>query len=291
MIHLGVLADEAGWHYLDLVRAADERTTIIPLAFNALQATVGQLQPQFHSGDQNLSELNAIIVRAMPAGSLEQIIFRMDALGQLEQAGLPIFNPPRSLEAAIDKYLSLARLETAGVLVPRTVVCQNRESAMQAFHNLGKRVVVKPLFGSEGRGLALVEDEGVAERTFQLFASLGAVLYVQEFLPHFGYDLRLLVIGDDVFSMRRSNANDWRTNTSRGGQSDHHTATDSQRELALRCSRAIGAPIVGVDLLPTCDGRELVLEVNAVPGWRRLSATLNVDIASRILEYITRSIA
>lgn len=285
MLPIGVLAGEKSWHFRDLVRAAEGKFELVPLSFSKLQASSGFDRPAFHSGDIDFHELGAVIVRAMPAGSLEQIIFRMDALGQAEANGVPVFNPPRSLETAIDKYLTLARLHAANIPIPRTVVCQHRDDAVKAFHHLGGDVVVKPLFGGEGKGLTRITDEGVAERTFQLFAGLGAVLYVQEFLPHRGFDVRLLVIGEQVITVRRTSQDDWRTNISRGAKCELWQATTEQEELALRCSHVVGAPIIGVDLLPTADGREIVLEVNAVPGWRGMAA-IGIDVGKRVLDYI-----
>ena len=92
--------------------------------------------------------LAAVLVRTMPPGSLEQVVYRMDALGQLAAQGTVVMNPPRSLEVAVDKYLATVKLRAVGLLVPRTFVCQTPDAAMEAFAALGEDVVVKPLFGS-----------------------------------------------------------------------------------------------------------------------------------------------
>ena len=59
--------------------------------------------------------LDGVLVRMMPPGSLEQVVFRMDALHRVAAAGVPVLNPPRAVEAAVDKYLTLALLEQAGI--------------------------------------------------------------------------------------------------------------------------------------------------------------------------------
>ena len=64
-----------------------------------------------------------------------------------------MLNPPRAVEAAVDKYLTLALLDAAGLPVPPTWTGQSAAEALIAFEALGGDVVVKPLFGSEGRGL------------------------------------------------------------------------------------------------------------------------------------------
>ncbi len=142
----------------------------------------------------------------------------MDLLGQLESLGKPVVNPGRAIEAAVDKYLASAKLAAAGLRTPPTLVCQTADAALAAFEQLGGDVVVKPLFGAEGRGITRLQDEALAQRAFGMLAGLGAVLYVQPFIAHDGYDLRVLVVGDDAWVMRRTNPLDWRTNVSRGAR-------------------------------------------------------------------------
>jgi glutathione synthase/RimK-type ligase-like ATP-grasp enzyme len=96
--------------------------------------------------------------------------------------------------------------------------------------------------------------------------------------------LRLLVIGDQIFSVRRNGNGDWRTNVSRGGSAEPYQPTGNQLKLARQASEAIGGRMIGVDILPTTDSRDILIEVNAVPGWRGTAAALNVDIARKVLD-------
>jgi ribosomal protein S6--L-glutamate ligase len=215
----------------------------------------------------------------------------MDALARLEASGVPVINPPQAIEAAVDKYLSTCRLVDAGFTVPRTAVCQTPEHAMEAFARLGGHVVVKPLFGGEGRGITKLDDPALAERAFKMLTQLGAVLYVQEFIEHEGFDLRILVIGDRVLGMRRRNLLDWRTNVSRGAAAEPLVVTDELATLARRAATAVGAPLAGVDLLPARDGTLYAIEVNGVPGWRALARTLQVDVAALVLRLVEDAVA
>jgi ribosomal protein S6--L-glutamate ligase len=209
----------------------------------------------------------------------------MDALGQLEAAGTIVLNPPRAIEVAVDKYLASAKLNAAGLLTPRTIVCQTVDDALAGFATLGGDVVIKPLFGAEGRGITRIADEALAQRAFSLLVQLGAVIYLQEYIPHEGYDLRVFVLGDRHWCMRRSNALDWRTNVSRGAKADACELDDELVNVARRAAAAGGAPIAGVDLLPARDGKVYAIEVNAVPGWQALSRATGVDIAAEVLQF------
>ena len=112
----------------------------------------------------------------MPPGSLEQVVFRMDLLHRLQARGAVVLNPPAAVETCVDKYLASARLAAAGLLVPPTAVCQHADAALEAFAALGGNVVVKPLFGSEGRGMVRVSDPETAWRVFRTLERTGAVL-------------------------------------------------------------------------------------------------------------------
>src|SRR5207249_4731764 len=117
----------------------------------------------------------------------------------------------------VDKYLACARLNAAGLPVPPTITCQDAEAALEAFERLGGDVVVKPLFGSEGRGMVRLTDPEMAWRTFRTLERLQIVLYLQKFIAHPGWDLRAFVIGGQVrTAIRRYAHNDWRTNVAQG---------------------------------------------------------------------------
>ena len=228
--------------------------------------------------------VDGVLVRMMPPGSLEQVVFRMDALHRVAAAGVPVLNPPRAVEAAVDKYLTLALLEAAGFPVPPTWAGQSATEALAAFDALGGDVVVKPLFGSEGRGLVRISDRELAWRTFHALERLGAVLYLQRVHPASRPRLPGLRL-ERVRSWARCAATrrpgDWRTNVSLGGRAEPCRLDAEAERLALAAARAIGAEMAGVDLIPDLDrGRLVVLEVNAVPGWRALSRVTGIDVAA-----------
>lgn len=234
-----------------------------------------------------LDGVDAVIVRTMPPGSLEQVVFRMNALARLEQLGVHVLNPPRSIECAVDKYLTTAKLHATGVPIPATVVCEGSDEAMQAYDALGGDVVVKPIFGAEGRGILRVDDPELALRTFRTLERLQAVLYLQEFVDHGGFDDRVLLLGNEVIGgMRRRAREDFRTNISQQGLAEVWTPGDRDIVLARQAAGATGAVLAGVDLITDADGRRMVLEVNAVPGWRALARINSVDVADRLITWI-----
>ncbi len=290
-MHFAVLCSPTSWYLQDLRRAAAGDHELTPIAFRDLAAELGPSGPRFIAGGLDLAAVDVLLVRTMPPASLEQVVMRMDVLGRLEAAGTLVVNSARAVEAAVDKYLASAKLAAAGLKTPETIVCQTVDAAMEAFARLGGDVVLKPLFGGEGRGIARLEDEAIAQRTFSLLTGLGAVLYVQRFVPHDGWDIRVLVVGEGMWAMRRRNPLDWRTNVSRGAIAEAIECDPHWAQLARRAADAIGAVIAGVDLLPGRDHELHVIEVNAVPGWQALARTLEVDIAREVLDYVGGQVA
>src|SRR5436309_3127071 len=177
-----------------------------------------------------------------------------------------MLNPPRALEVFVDKYLATARLEAAGLPVPPTSVCQDAESALEAFAQLGGDVVVKPLFGSEGRGMVRVSDPEMAWRTFRTLERTASVLYLQQFVHHPGWDLRVFVLGGRVLTaMRRRARGDWRPNVAEGGIGE---------AVRLRCRVTATNTNLGIILL---------LAPLARAG---SSSAIDVDLRSRLCEVL-----
>jgi ribosomal protein S6--L-glutamate ligase len=205
----------------------------------------------------------------------------------LEAAGTRVVNSPKALECAVDKYLTTARLQAGGLPVPETIVCEHEDSAMVAFTRLGGDVVVKPLFGAEGRGIVRVSDPDLAHRTFRTLMRLNSVLYLQRFVDHDGYDVRVLVLDGQVLGgMRRYSPDDFRTNVAREAKAVSYQPTSFEVDLALQAAAITGTFISGIDLLYDRQGNCYVIEVNAVPGWQAFSRVNDIDVAAAMISRV-----
>ena len=290
-MQFAILGSADSWYFKDLERAAGQDHQLRAIPFSSITAAVDQQGQRFGAGQYSLDQFDAVLVRTMPPGSLEQVVFRMDVLDSLARQGIPVINPPAAIEAAVDKYRTLSRLQETGLRVPWTIVCQTLEEAMEAFTELGEDVVIKPIFGGEGRGISRLADPDLAMHAFKLLLQLKAVIYLQQFIPHHGYDIRVLVIDDQLLAIRRCSENDWRTNIGRGGRAEPVSLDPALGELARRAVASVGALVAGVDILPGRDGNHYLLEVNGVPGWKALARSLDVDVASLMLDLLTKQVA
>jgi RimK family alpha-L-glutamate ligase len=288
-MEVAILSGERGWHVVRLERALAARGhRVRTLPIDALSARIGGA-PRLSSGGAELERCDAVLVRIIPRGSLEQIIFRMDALHRLERLGVPVLNSAGALERTVDKFYTSALLEEAGIPTPRTVVVEQMRDAMDAFRAMGD-VIVKPLFGANGRGMVRVSDEEIAYRVFRALELERAVYYLQEVIPHEGRDIRAFVVGERVVAAAWRSSGEWRTNVARGGAVHPAELPPAWTELSLRAARAVGTEYAGVDLLPGPDGAVYVLEVNGVPGWKGLQQTTEMDVAGAIAEHLERAV-
>lgn len=288
MADIIILGTAQSWHCQRLEQAArslGHRVAIVD--YRRLLACLGPGESSLRANGAELLGADRVLVRSVPSGSLEQVVYRMDALHRLESAGVGVLNPPRAIEACVDKYLATARMQAAGLPVPRTIVCEELEQGLAAFAQLGGDVVIKPLFGSEGRGIIRVQDPAIAARVLRALLEIKAVLYLQEFIAHPGYDVRALVLGERVLAaMRRVSQGDFRTNVALGARVEPVDLPASWADLAVRAARAIEAPLAGIDLLPNAQGEPLVIEANSTPGFQALAQTTPLDIPQAIIEFL-----
>jgi len=285
-LRVAIVGEGHGWHVAELQRALESRghqCVVTPI--RGMVARIG-VWPPLSSRDVPLDDVDVVLVRIIPRGSLEQTIFRMDALHLVEARGVYVVNRAKAIERTVDKYYTSGVLELAGVPTPRTVICERSSDALEAFAALGGDVVIKPLFGSMGLGMVRVQHEEVAYRVFKALEIERAVYYVQEFIPHSGRDIRAFVVGGRVLAAMERLTEGWRTNVARGARTRPVRLSPEQETLCLRAAQAVGAEYAGVDLLVADDGSPYVLEVNGIPGWKGLQTTTALDIAKEIVIYL-----
>ena len=98
-----------------------------------------------------------------------------------------------AVELASDKEETNSILRDLGLPVPKQMVVRNAKDAVRAANRIGFPVVLKPLAGNHGRGVAinLRTDEEV-ENGFQKASEHGRTIVVESYIE--GFDHRLLVV-------------------------------------------------------------------------------------------------
>jgi len=253
--------------------------------FPKMVAQLGQ-KPYFKVNDTKLiEELDALVIRPIGRGSLEELVFRLDMLYKLERHGFYVINPAEAIEHCADKYDILAILEDNNIPVPRTIATESVNEGLKAFADLGSDVILKPIFGSRGIGATRIVDSEIAATIFKAITFHHGVIYVQEFVPHGYSDIRAFVINNRVIAAMRRVAQSWKTNYSQGAKPSPIELTPELEELAVKASTAVGCKIAGVDILEGPKG-PVIVDVNSQPGWKGLQMVTKVNVADEIVTFI-----
>ncbi len=231
---------------------------------------------------------DAVHVRTMSAGSFEAITRRLGILHALDRLGVRVVNAPRGIEACVDKSMTSFLVARAGIPTPDTWTLESFDAA----HALVRReiergpLVLKPLFGAQGKGLRLLRAVDDLPRP----DAVAGVYYLQRFEPVEGEDFRdfrLLISGGRVVAAMMRRAPTWITNVKQGGE-PFPVARDGRLEaMALAAARAVGVEIAGVDIIVGREGPR-VLEVNSMPAWRGLQRVADACIAEAIAADVLR---
>lgn len=281
-----IFVDNADWHTRCLKRAfADAGAEPVVLSLR---------DGGFEVGDAAGSGLrlpgfverppDAAFVRSISAGSFEQVTMRLGQLHALRELRVPVHNDARAIERCVDKSMTSFLLHRAGIPTPETWSVESVDAArriLKAQAGAGEPLVLKPLFGSQGRGLRLVE------RAEDLPGSdeIGGVYYLQRFVAGGSpgwRDWRVFVVGRRAIAAMIRHGRQWRTNASQGARCEHAPAQGEIASLAVAAADAVGARYAGVDIIRDRAGRYLVLEVNSMPAWAALQRVSKVDVAGAL---------
>ena len=279
---IALVHDRLDWHSRQLVKSfAATGATLIPSRL-ADCGFDSQKPGGLHlDGFDGLPD--AVLVRLIAGGSFEAVTVRLGVLHALGQLGIPVVNPARAIEICTDKSATSFALERAGLATPASWTLQSREAALAVAERETKAgpLVLKPLFGSQGRGLRLISRA----QDLPPAAEVAGVYYLQRFagVDRGGYrDMRLLVSRGRVLAAMTRHSSHWITNIKQGATPALANSDGRTRELAVNAAACTGALIAGVDVIEDADGAPMVLEVNSMPGWSGLQQVTPFNIAKRL---------
>jgi tetrahydromethanopterin:alpha-L-glutamate ligase len=283
-----VLTDPDDWTasaFLKNIRKREAKA--VPLNLSTLSTSISTTAFSIFNADLKDLELDAILVRDVGISfSLENISFKFDLLRQFENSNIPVLNSPTSIQNAANKFFSFYLFKLAHLPIPRTTVTSELEVAMKTIEKFGF-VVTKPIFGSQGKGIIKLEssqpESELASKLAELLKERG-VLYLQEFVPNPGRDIRVFVVDEEalgaIYRIPRSGS--FVSNLSQGGTPVKCELTEEMQELAISAAKAVGADFAGVDLIEGEEGLRL-LEVNATPSGKGIKLACGVDVTERII--------
>jgi len=183
----------------------------------------------------------------------------MSLAGALHAQGAAIVNPYPATVALRDKVIAARILEVAGAPVPATYVV-SQPDLLAPLLNFGP-LVVKPYDGTCGSGVHVVRNE--ADLLAEPRPPHKPPILAQRYHPPQGRDLKIYVIGERLFGVRKV----FPTRTPVEKYGEPFTPTAEQADIALRCGRAFGIDLYGVDLIES-EGRTYVVDMSSIPGFK-----------------------
>lgn len=224
---------------------------------------------------------DAVFVRTMSGGTFEAVTLRLGLLHALAARGITVWNSAPAIERCVDKSATSFFVARAGLPTPPTWACESREQASEIVRRNGGAFVLKPLFGSQGRGLRLVRSADELPQP----SDVAGVYYLQRFVSRLGegfHDFRVLVSGGRVVAAMMRHSAHWITNVKQGAKPLPVVADAAMKDLAVAAAGAVGADFAGVDIIYDAENRPHVLEVNSMPAWSGLQRVAAADIAATL---------
>lgn len=234
-----------------------------------------------------LTSLNAdlVIVRGIFSSikSMAAIIFH------LRRQGLKVFDNNFLVHRySIDKVTDLVKLNLAGIPVPDSAHARGWQDHPRLAEKIGYPLVIKSTRMGKGAWVfkldskkdlvAFIDQRREEGRTAKNFI-------LQEFIPYL-YDLRILVIGEHLFTMRRLPApGEFRANFSLGGKVEPFDLDQEGQKLAFRALKSIDMSVGGIDMLITENNRRYILEVNHTAGFVGMEKAVRKNIGKLYLEH------
>jgi tetrahydromethanopterin:alpha-L-glutamate ligase len=291
---IAIFTDDPGWHGKQLRLAftsqgySCEYVSLTECRFAIEPGRIPVLIPGF---EQALPD--AVFVRGVPGGSLEEVVMYLDVLHALKEMNIPVYNDGKAVERSVDKGMTSFLLHNAGLPTPITWILRDRELALSIAEDelkKGNLLISKPLFGSQGEGIRRIE------KTTDLFwlTSSHGVYYLQRFVhcDGVGYsDHRVFVINGRAVAAMRRRGKSWLNNVARGAECEVIDLDPKMADLAVKATHALSMDYAGVDIIRDREGNYTVIEMNSIPAWKGLQGVCDVNIAELLADdLITRRI-
>lgn len=280
-----IMTDDPGWHGDELRTAFAQRgcsSVFVSLAdcrFD-LGAQSGVVIP----GIEGLPD--GVFVRSISAGTLEQITLRLGVLHALRELGVPVYNDARAIERSVDKSMTSFLLHLHGVPTPSTWVCESEaqsRSVVMRESSAGNELVLKPLFGSQGKGLRRIADI----RDLPPAHECKNVYYLQRFIDCGAgnwHDWRVFVIGQRAVAAMIRRGGTWINNVAQGARCEAAELTSHLSALAEAAARTLQMDYAGVDIICDKSGNYSVIEVNSIPAWKGLQSVCGFNVAQSLVD-------
>ena len=274
---------QGGWHGAQLAAALAARG--FEAVFVSLQDCVIDLsaeKPSIKIPHFNQDKINSLpkaaFVRGISGGTLQQITTRLNVLHTLKMLGVTVYNDGKAIERTVDKAMTSFLLHQNAINTPKTWVCESRQHAHQIIAT-NPQLVAKPLFGSQGQGVRLVD---ASKPPLPMDAFVDGVFYLQEFIKS-PSDYRVFIVNNQAVAAMKRTGETWLHNVAQGAKCVKCDEVDVLT-IALQAALVLEIAYCGVDVIRDENGKLFILEVNSIPAWRGLQGVTETNIAQVLVD-------
>lgn len=289
---VAIFTDDVGWHGAQLATAFNARG--VEAIFVSLQDCVIDLSGEFFNDKSTIKiphfaeSPTAVFVRGIAGGTLQQITTRLNILHMLKALGVTVYNDGRAIERTVDKAMTSFLLHQNGIATPKTWVCESRAVAHQIMAQNPFQLVIKPLFGSQGQGVRMVEKTLNEKLPLPRDQFVDGVFYMQQFIAA-THDYRVFVVNNQVVAAMKRTGVSWLHNVAQGAKCESIIDKSTEEDVlttAILAAKALDIAYCGVDVIRDENGQLFVLEVNSIPAWRGLQSVSDTNIAKILVDSI-----
>jgi len=279
---IAIFTDDPGWHGKQLRQAfankgySSDYVSLTECEFSLDSTDIPILIPGFES-----TLPDAVFVRGVPGGTLQEVVFYLDVLHGLKAMGIPVYNDGYAIEKSVDKGRTSFLLNNAGINTPVTWVLKDRIKALQIAENelkQGRQLISKPIFGSQGEGVRRIEK---MTDLFWLTSSNG-VYYLQQFIECEGQgysDIRVFIVAGKAIAAMKRSGKSWLNNVARGASCEKVELNTELSTIAIGAAQALSMDYAGVDVIKDSGGCYSIIEVNSIPAWKGLESVCDLNVA------------
>jgi ATP-grasp enzyme of GAK system len=304
-VRIAVVGIAGGWSsevLADAVGRATGERLLVDLDHARLDLASGRLLCLDQDRREvDLTDLDALCVKKVAKGYAPRMIDRLEMLRVAAARGVRCFSDPERILRLVDRLACTVTLANAGLPLPPTTVTEDPDQALDAVRAYG-RAVLKPLFTSKARGMALLDAEALdpseIATVLDAFRIANPVMYIQQALDLRGQDLGVCFLGGEYLGTyaRRKSPGDslggeapWSTSTINGGRYAPFDPPQDIIDLARRAQQPFGLDFTCVDVALTEAG-PYIFEVSAFGGFRGLLQASGLDVAQLFTAYVLREL-
>lgn len=285
-----ILTEKEGWHFRELKKALEKYNhKVISSCLSKMSIKLSNKEQVVFINDKPLEKITNVIVRFVPGGSLEEIVFYLDILKLFEKQNINVVNQAEKIESTVDKLYTSLLLSQNNIKTPNTYIFRSKANVRNFLKKniRNKKYIFKPLFGSQGDSIMIINNIHDLDK----INNSSNIFYLQDYLfNEINHDYRVLILKKHnkykYYSMTRYGKS-FINNYSKGGSCVREIISHKIIDLALKAATLLKMDFCGVDIIQF-QGEYYVIEINSIPAWEGLQNVESENISQSFVDFLIK---